>query len=159
MVVGARSMGAVGGNRGRRPFNKGGRGRERWLAIGRGPSLLISQSSPSGFSRAAAFGNSLRGLRSVSAFLPGRISAGPRSSDEVAALSADRLARRKEEVVSCTRAGNTIPITVEGSRRLVPSSTDEWRVTSLFLRRAPGYTPPHEHQKSGRRMGAVASWG
>jgi hypothetical protein len=33
-------------------------------------SLLISQSGPSGFSWAAAFGNSLHGLRSVSAFLP-----------------------------------------------------------------------------------------
>lgn len=61
------------------------------VAIGRVPVLLISQSGPSGFSRVEAFGNSLRGLRSVSAFLPVRISVGPRSSDEVALLSANRL--------------------------------------------------------------------
>ena len=55
------------------------------------PSLLISQRGPSGFSRAEAFGNSLRGLRSVSAFLLGRISVGPRSFDAVAWPSAKRL--------------------------------------------------------------------
>jgi hypothetical protein len=55
------------------------------------PPLLISQRNPSGFSQAEAFGNFLLGLRSVSVFLPCRISEGPRSSDEVAWPSINRL--------------------------------------------------------------------
>jgi hypothetical protein len=50
--------------KGRRVTEKGEADKEKKA------SLLISQRDASGFSRAEAFGNFLRGLRSVSAFFP-----------------------------------------------------------------------------------------